>query len=256
MRPRQWPPLADDLPSTHVTSSAVSPIDPDRFRLLTFDCYGTLVDWESGILAAARPVFRTHGTDPSDEDLLAWFAEAEHVVEAERYRKYRKVLALTLERMCERAEFRPTAAESAEFAASVGSWPAFGDTVDALRRLESRYQLGIVSNVDRDLFQATRDAALGVDFRWVVTAEDTGSYKPEPGHFREMQALSKIPLERTLHVAQSLFHDIAPANAMGYVTVHVDRRSRGAGSGATPPSPAEPTVTVPNMAAVAALLGR
>ena len=228
--------------------------DPERYELLTFDCYGTLVDWEAGIIAAVRRVGTAHGTSPDDAAILASFGAAEHVVQDERYRTYREVLALTLGRMGRELGFHPTPAECDAFAASVGDWPPFPDTVDALGRLAARYRLGIVSNVDDDLFARTREH-LGIDFDWIVTAQQVGSYKPAPAHFEEMAMRSGIPVSRTLHVAQSLFHDIAPASALGYATVHVDRPSRAGGAGATPPADALPDVTVTDMAGVARLLG-
>ncbi len=229
-------------------------LDPDRFELLTFDCYGTLVDWEAGIIAAVRQVGAAHGASPAAAAILAAFAAAEHVVQAERYRAYREVLALTLERMGPALGFRATRDERDAFAATVGDWPPFPDTVDALGRLAARYRLGIVSNVDDDLFAETRKH-LGTDFQWIVTAQQVGSYKPAPAHFTEMAARSGIPANRTLHVAQSLFHDIEPASALGYATVHVDRPSRAGDGGATPPADARPDTTVSDMAGVARLLG-
>ena len=149
--------------------------------------------------------------------------------------------------------FHPTPSQCAAFAASVGDWPPFPDTIDALHRLGARFQLGIVSNVDDDLFAATTER-LDTDFDWVVTAQQVGSYKPATAHFEEMAMRSGIPVGRTLHVAQSLFHDIGPAASLGYATVHVNRPSRGDAGGATPPAHARPDATVPDMAGVAALL--
>lgn len=229
-------------------------LDPDRFDLLTFDCYGTLVDWEAGIITATAPACRAHGKSFTDAAVLAAFGDAEHVVQEERYRTYREVLALTFDRMGHALGFRPTTRECESFAASVGDWPAFPDTVEALRRLGARYRLGIVSNVDDDLFAETR-TKLATDFDWVITAQQVGSYKPARAHFDEMLMRSRIPRDRTLHVAQSLFHDIGPAAALGYATVHVNRPSRGGGSGATPSAQARPDTTVTDMAGVARLLG-
>lgn len=228
-------------------------LHPEGFDLLTFDCYGTLVDWEAGIITAAGRVCARHGTFPAAAEILSAFGEAEHVVQGERYRSYREVLALTLRRMGGSLGFRPTDAECDAFADSVGGWPPFPDTRTALQRLGARYRLGIVSNVDDDLFAETT-ARLGIDFDWVVTAQQVGSYKPAPAHFEEMVMRSGIPRDRTLHVAQSLFHDIAPASALGYATVHVNRPSRGGGSGATPSSSARPDAEVPDMAGAADLL--
>ena len=228
--------------------------DPGRFDLLTFDCYGTLVDWEAGIIASVQEVGAAHGASPTGAAILSAFGDSEHVVQAERYRTYREVLALTLDRMGHELGFRPTSAECDAFAASVGDWPPFPDTVDALARLATRYRLGIVSNVDDDLFAETA-RHLNTDFDWIVTAQQVGGYKPAPAHFKEMAMRSGIPNHRTLHIAQSLFHDIAPASALGYATVHVDRPSRAGGTGAAPPAIASPDITVTDMAGVARLLG-
>ncbi len=231
-----------------------APFDPDRFELLTFDCYGTLVDWETGIIEAAAPVCTAHGRSPNAAAVLAAFADAEHVVQARRYRTYREVLALTFSRMGEALGFRPTDTDCDAFAASVGDWPAFPDTVEALHRLGARYKLGIVSNVDDDLFAKTRKR-LDTDFDWVVTAQQVGSYKPATAHFEEMAMRSRIPRDRTLHVAQSLFHDIAPASSLGYATVHVNRPGLAGASGATPPAEARPDAVTADMAGLARLLG-
>ena len=228
-------------------------LDPSGFDLLTFDCYGTLIDWETGIIEAVRPLCPTSPTAPADAAILSAFASAEHLVQAERYRTYQEVLTLTLARMAPHLGFDPTPAECDDFAASVAHWPPFPDTIAALRRLGAHYRLGIVSNVDDNLFAAS-SKRLGTDFDLVVTAQQVGSYKPATAHFEEMARRSGIPKHRTLHVAQSLFHDIAPAAALGYATVHVNRPSRGAGSGATPPADARPDAEVADMASVAALL--
>lgn len=229
------------------------PLDPDGFDLLTFDCYGTLVDWETGIIRAVRPLCAARGAVPNDAAILSAFAAAEHVVQAGPYRTYREVLALTLARMGPALGFHPAPAQRDAFAASVADWPPFADTVAALHRLGSRYRLGIVSNVDDDLFAATA-GRLGTRFDWVVTAQQVGSYKPAAAHFEEMAGRSAIPRHRTLHVAQSLFHDIGPASELGYATLHVNRPSRGGRDGATPPSGARPDAAVTDMAGVAALL--
>ncbi len=234
-------------------SPAAPPFDPDGFDLLTFDCYGTLIDWEAGIIAAVRPCCASRGRECSDAEILAAFGAAEHVVQGERYRSYREVLSLTLKRMGSALGFRPVPAECEAFASSVGDWPPFPDTVDALARLADRYRLGIVSNVDDDLFALSR-RQLGADFDRVVTAAQVRSYKPATAHFTEMARRSGVPVERTLHVAQSLFHDIAPASSLGYATVHVNRPTRGKGGGATPVSDARPTREVPDMASLARLL--
>ena len=269
-------PTAPGVPASRSDQAGPEPqhLHPDRFDFLTFDCYGTLVDWEAGIIAAVREVCAADGIAPgaprrrhhragqaadpqavpTDAAILAAFGDSEHVVQADRYRTYRDVLALTLDRMGHALGFRPTSAERDAFAASVRDWPPFPDTVDALARLATRYRLGIVSNVDDDLFAETA-RYLHTDFDWIVTAQQVGSYKPALAHFKEMAMRSGISSDRTLHVAQSLFHDIAPASALGYATVHVNRPSRAGGSGATPPADARPDATVTDMAGVAHMLG-
>ncbi len=236
---------------------ALSPgdLDPNRFDLLTFDCYGTLVDWERGILEAVAPICAAHGASPAAAAVLGAFGRHEHVVQSERFRSYREALALTLDRMGADLGFRPTATQRRAFAASVGGWPVFPDTVDALRRLGRQYQLGIVSNVDDDLFAQSRER-LEVSFDWVVTAQQVGSYKPASAHFHEMARRSSVPKSRTLHVAQSRFHDIAPASALGYATLWVDRPGAAPAAGAAPPAPAEADARVSSMAEAAALLAK
>lgn len=228
-------------------------VDPERFELLTFDCYGTLIDWERGISEALRSACAPHGTQATDDVLLGHFADVEHRVQAGSFLTYREVLARTLSGVADALGFQATEEECSTFANSVGDWPAFPDTVEALGRLSGRYKLAVVSNVDDDLF-AESAKRLGVPFDWVVTAEQVGSYKPAPGHFHEAVKRSGIPQAQILHVAQSLFHDIAPAGELGFTTLWVNRRTGQAGDGATPPAEAHPDAEVPDMKSAADLL--
>ncbi len=228
-------------------------LDPGRFRLLTFDCYGTLIDWERGIAEALVPVARSHGIEADRETLLRHFAAVEHRVQSGPFLRYRDVLRTTLEGLGERLSFTPTSDEKDNFAASVADWPAFGDSGAALRRLKTKYQLAIVSNIDDDLLESSAEK-LGVDFDWVVTAEQVGSYKPAPAHFHEILSRFGGPKEQVLHVAQSLFHDVAPARALGFTTLWINRRVGRSGSGATPAADVQPHAEVPDMASAADLL--
>jgi 2-haloacid dehalogenase len=209
-------------------------IDFDAFDALTFDCYGTLIDWESGLLAAL-----------DGEDLLEAFAREEARLEAGPYLPYKEVLA-----GCLRA-LRPGATEEQQraFALSVKDWPAFPDSAQALQRLKQRFRLGVITNCDDDLFAAS-NAKLGVEFDWVITAEQARGYKPRTENFEFAFARIDVPRERILHVAQSLYHDHVPAKALGMTTVWVDRRA-GRGGGATPPAHAVPDLTVSDMAGLA-----
>ena len=221
-------------------------LDFDRFDALTFDCYGTLIDWETGISAGLRAFLEPRGIRPSDDALLEAFAREEAALEAGPYLAYREVLARAARGVAAGFGVTPSAAELATFGGSVGDWPAFPDTADALRRLGGRFRLGVITNCDDDLFAAS-NARLGVTFDWVVTAQQVGSYKPDPANFACAFERIDVPRERILHVAQSLFHDHVPAQSLGFATAWIDRRSDKAGSGATPPAEATPDVTAPDM---------
>jgi 2-haloacid dehalogenase len=232
---------------------AGAPIDFERFEALTFDCYGTLVDWESGILEALRPLLGA-AERAADEELLERFGGFESEAEVGVFRPYREVLAEVAHRFGDAYGVHVDDAAADRFARSVGRWPVFRDTVAALRALGGRYRLAIVSNVDDDLLAATA-RTLGVDWSEVVTAEQLSSYKPGRAHFDEVRRRLGLPTERILHVAQSLFHDIAPAKALGFTCVWVDRRGGKPGSGATPPSSATPDLMVPDLASLVAAIG-
>ncbi|MDH5759917.1 MAG: haloacid dehalogenase type II [Gemmatimonadota bacterium] len=231
-------------------------MDFQGFDVVTFDCYGTLIDWERGIREAALPVFGAHGKEMEPQALLELFARLEP--EAERsdhgFRSYREVLERVMERMGEEVGFVPTPGERAGFAASVATWPPFPDTVAALRALADRYRLAVVSNVDDDLFAGSA-AQLGVRFDELVTAQQVRSYKPAHAHFHEVLRRLGVPRQRVLHVAQSLYHDIGPANQLGISSVWINRRAGREGGGATPPATAMPDLEVPSLAALVEIMG-
>jgi 2-haloacid dehalogenase len=224
----------------------------DRFEVLTFDCYGTLIDWESGILAAARRLLSPLGVELDDEAILESFARHEHALEAGPYREYRAILTDVAQAIGRELGVEVSGAEAAAFGGSVGDWPAFADSPGALTRLAGRYRLGVITNCDDDLFAASA-RRLGIDFDEVVTAQQVGSYKPSHHNFEVMFERLGCPRERILHVAQSLFHDHVPAKALGLTTVWVDRRGGRAGSGATPPAEALPDLVIPDLASLAHL---
>jgi 2-haloacid dehalogenase len=227
-------------------------LDFSQFDYLSFDCYGTLIDWERGILAALRPVLLRQAIEQSDDETLALFGELESEAERGPYLPYREILGVTLDGFCERLGFAPSAEERSTFGGSVRDWPAFPDSAAGLRALAERFKLVILSNVDDDLFAFSK-ARLGVEFADVITAQQVGSYKPNPRNFQVLlERLGNRP-ERLLHVAQSLFHDIAPAKALGLTTVWVNRRHDRPGFGATPPATAQPDLEVPDLHTLAEL---
>jgi 2-haloacid dehalogenase len=227
-------------------------LDFDRFDVLTFDCYGTLIDWESGILTALRGPLSAHQIEASDEDVLSAFARHEAEIEAGPYRRYREVLGAVLEAMVGHFGSGASTEERAAFGGSVADWPAFADSAAALAALHERFKLGVITNCDDDLFAASQ-ARLGVEFDWVVTAQQAKRYKPNPRGFEVMFERVGLPPSRFLHVAQSLYHDHVPAKRLGLSTVWVNRRAGKAGTGATPPAEATPDLVVPDMASLAGL---
>ena len=152
-------------------------LDLTRFKVLTFDCYGTMIDWESGIFSALRPILAAHGKMLSDSALLALYAELELAAEQGEYLRYRDVLQSVVRGFGERLGFSPTDAEVRSLPESVAAWQPFPDTVEALRKLKGRYQLAVMSNIDDDLFAATA-SKLEVAFSNVITAQQAGCYKP------------------------------------------------------------------------------
>lgn len=228
-------------------------IDLRQFSTLTFDCYGTLIDWEAGILNGLRPMLARHDHSLSDDEALELFGELEAAAEAGPYKPYREILATVAAGFGERLGFEPSADERAKFGASVVDWPAFPDSVDGLRSLKRHYKLVVLSNVDDDLFAGSAQR-LETPFDAVITAQQVGSYKPNSNNFRVLLERLGTPTEKILHVAQSLFHDIAPANAAGLTTVWVNRRHGRPGFGATPPQEATPALEVPDLRTLAMLV--
>ncbi|MEW5991370.1 MAG: haloacid dehalogenase type II [Chloroflexota bacterium] len=221
------------------------------FEALTFDCYGTLIDWEAGILAGLRASLDPHGVRPPDDELLERYAVAEADLEAGPYLRYREVLGRGLRAVARGYGIQATADEVTAFGGSVGAWPAFPDSAAALARLARQFRLGVLTNCDDDLFAAS-NRRLGADFEWIVTAQQAGGYKPRIANFELLLERLGLPRERVLHVAQSLFHDHVPAKAMGFATVWIDRRRGRPGAGATPPAEASPDASFPDMASFAA----
>lgn len=226
----------------------------NQFRVLTFDCYGTLIDWESGILNALKPVFIAHQVKIGQDDALALFGELESA-EEQTYKPYFKILENVLAEMGNRLDFQPSGDEIRAFGQSVADWQPFPDTVDALYRLKQKYKLCVLSNVDDDLF-AHSARKLQVVFDDVITAQQCKSYKPSLNNFRIAAQRVNVPQDQWLHVAQSLFHDIAPAKEMGLNTVWVNRRWDKEGSGATVPTKATPDVEVHTLMELAELVGK
>lgn len=222
-------------------------------RLITFDCYGTLVDWETGMLASMRPLFSYHGRRPSDLELLKTYGDVEVELEAGPYLPYREVLSRAVQEVGRRLGMDVSEDEGQDFADSFTRWDPFPDTVAGLQALARRFRLGIISNVDDDLFAVT-SKKLGVAFDPIVTAQQVGSYKPSHENFHEALRRSRLAKDQVLHAGQSVYHDIVPANALGIRNVWVNRPSIRPGAGATKAAVAQPTVEVSSLAELVKLL--
>jgi putative hydrolase of the HAD superfamily len=232
-------------------------MDLAEFEVLSFDCYGTLIDWEAGIGAVLGPWAREAGLELDDERLLAAYADQEAAVERDHpTARYPDVLASAFRRVGEALGRPVDDAWARRLGASVPAWPAFPDSPAALASLATHYRLVVVSNVHRDGFAAS-NRRLGGRFAAVITAEDVGGYKPGGNHFEALfRTLDDLGVARgqLLHVAQSLFHDHVPARRAGLRSVWINRRHDRPGWGATPePSDAWTyDLEFPSMAAFAA----
>ena len=227
-------------------------MDLQRFRALSFDCYGTLVDWETGILAGLRPVLERHGVELTDEAILERYARYEAQAEGFGYQLYEGVLREVIERFGTDFGF-DGAAERNALVNTFDGWRPFPDTVAALQALKRRYKLVILSNVDNDLFALTQKY-LSVEFDDIITAQQIGSYKPDSRNFETLiERVEKLGVapDELLHVAQSVYHDIVPAKKLGLATVWVNRRHDKSGIGATLPAEESADLAVPDLATLA-----
>lgn len=225
-------------------------MDFSRFTTISFDCYGTLIDWESGILPALRAVLANHGQSLPDAALLELYGEFEAEAESGPYRRYRDVLQAVVRAFAGRLHFEASPAEIRSLPESVPAWPPFPDTVPALRDLQKRYKLVVISNIDDDLFAETRKH-LDVEFDGVITAEQARSYKPSLNNFQMALRTLSISPDRLLHAGQSIYHDVVPARSLGISTVWVNRKSARPGIGAVRASAGRPDLEVPDLASLA-----
>ena len=228
-------------------------LDFAQFEWLSFDCYGTLIDWESGILGYLRPLLQKKGCAIDDAEVLSLYSEFEPRGQTGEYRSYREVLASVVRDFARELRFDVTETEAAGLADSIREWEPFADTVPALHRLHSRYKLAILSNIDDHLF-AHSARKLQVQFDCVVTAQQVRSYKPSLRNFEMLLERLAVPRDRLLHVAESLYHDAGAAGSLGIATVWVNRR-QGKASAASKLTDARPDMEVPDIGRLAELAG-
>ena len=203
------------------------------YDIITFDCYGTLIDWESGIVNAFLSEASADGVELDTESIIAAYMAEEPAVEAEQYRRYREVLGETARRVAAELGWKIGPERAGFLAASVPRWQPFLDTNPALERLAQKFQLGILSNIDDDLLEATLKH-LTVRFAFTITAEQVRSYKPGLAHFQ--MAAARTPGKRLLHAAQSYFHDVVPTSRLNIPVAWVNRKGETIGErGILPP---------------------
>jgi 2-haloacid dehalogenase len=221
-------------------------IDFSRLEVLTFDCYGTLVDWETGILSVLRGVLSAHGVSLSDAEILRFYGDFEAEAEQGPYREYREVLRSVVRSYGMQFSFAPTAEEVEALPDSLPQWRPWPDTVSALQKLQTRYKLAVISNIDDDLFRLTQ-RNLPIDFQSVTTAMQARCYKPALDIFRLALGRTGSPSQKVLHVGQSIYHDVLPAKSQGLSTVWVNRPSRRVGVGAVKEVGGTPDWEVPDL---------
>jgi 2-haloacid dehalogenase len=228
-------------------------LDVRRFDVISFDCYGTLIDWEAGILNALRPMREAANVRVTDDETLELYALLESTVQSGKYRRYRDVLRTVMRGLIQRFEIPSGTIDVDTLADSLGQWPPFPDTIASLKRLKKHCKLAIISNIDDDLFAQTA-RTLDVPFDYVITAQQVGAYKPSHKNFERALVVMGVPKEKWLHAAQSRFHDIAPARDLGIASVWVNRRHDRPGEGATSISLATPDLEVPDLKTLADLV--
>jgi 2-haloacid dehalogenase len=221
-------------------------LDFTRFEILTFDCYGTLINWEDGILGCLRKVLESHDMNIDDAAILELYGDFESKAEGGEYRRYREVLKSVVKQFGDRLQFIPSDEEVGSLPESLPKWKPWPDTVNALQELHRRFRLAIISNVDDDLFAGT-GPQLGVQFDQVITAEQAGAYKPSLKIFEMALERVGVPAHRILHVGQSLYHDVVPAQSLGLSTVWVNRPSARAGVGAVKVAEGNPDLRVSSL---------
>jgi len=227
-------------------------LDFSRFDILTFDCYGTLINWEAGILSALHRILSAHSKKLDDATLLRIYGDFEHCSEEGTFQPYREVLASVVREFGSELKFTPTPEEVRSLADSLATWQPWPDTVAALRELKTRFRLAILSNVDDGLFAATRPK-LAVDFDEVITAQQAQAYKPSLKLFELALTRIQTPAHRVLHIGQSVYHDVIPAQSLGLATVWVNRPSARPGVGAVKSAEAKPDLTVRSLEELASI---
>ncbi|MDH3197802.1 MAG: haloacid dehalogenase type II [Candidatus Krumholzibacteria bacterium] len=227
-------------------------VDFRNYEAMSFDCYGTLIDWESGILDTLRAFRDGHGIEASDAELLDCYALAEARVQSGFYRPYKEVLREVTKKIAAHFGVKGKFDEKA-LCNSLPTWKPFEDTVPALRLLARHFRIAVISNIDDHLFARTAEV-LEVPFDWVITAQQVEAYKPALKNFYRAKDAMGVHPSRIVHVAQSRFHDVAPAKTLGWTAVWVDRARRVPDARRRESVDCRPDLTVPDLATLAGIV--
>lgn len=222
-------------------------------KFMTFDCYGTLIDWETGILEAISPVFERQGIEINHETILKLYAKFEAKAEEGKFQDYKHVLRTVMASFFSEFNIKPAAGEQDLLVSAISTFQPFPDTVEALNSLGQRFKLCIISNVDRDIFKQTK-RRLEVKFSHIITSDMVGSYKPSRNNFNYALDVMKADINDVVHVAQSVFHDIQPAAQLGITTVKINRSRFRLGYGATPMATTKADLIVDDLKALVEII--
>lgn len=194
------------------------------FTLLTFDCYGTLIDWELGMKSALKEILTRKGLHSNTDQLIKRYIEIELEIEQETYRKYKEILILGVKKLFAEKNIKLSCSEERVFADTIATWPPFKETKKALKRLKEKYRLAILSNVDNEIIKHSIEL-IGVEFDGVITAEMVRSYKPSHAHWNKLLELFKpTKKDEVLHVSSSYVHDVVPAKELGFKVAWINRK--------------------------------
>ena len=229
-------------------------LDFTRFKALTFDCYGTFIDWEAGILKSLKMLFKSKNVSISDAEILESYAKFEHDLEHGEFKIYSKILNGVVRKFAEKYNFEVSEREADVLSKNFHLWVPFSDTGSAIRSLKRHYKMGPLTNIENKLFDISA-CLLEEELDWVLTAEDIGSYKPSLSNFEYMLKYLNdnygIKKNQIIHVAQSKFHDIVPAKAMGITNIWVNRKSVKPGTGVALSAQVKPDLEVPDLKTLA-----
>jgi 2-haloacid dehalogenase len=217
----------------------------NKKKFMTFDCYGTLIDWETGILNTIQPILNNHGVNISNENILKLYSEFESKAEQHEFVNYKSVLTKVMKMFLSKFKIDVHENEN-KLIQAIKQFEPFPDAIESLKKIKEKFTIGVISNVDNDLFEFSANK-LKIKIPYVITSEDVSSYKPSENNFIKALEIMDAKAEDTVHVAQSVYHDILPASKLGITTVLVLRSKMNKGFGATPDLHSNPDLIISDL---------